>query len=79
MARLTESSTLWGNVYRRRYYLDGRRVPESVASHLLRNHMWEDDGCDRPDSVTYRTHWNIGPRHDAPSLMDHPDIAGGTY
>ena len=72
--RLTETSTLWGTLYRRRYYLNGRRITESHADYILKNHAWEDDGSDR-DGVTHRTHWNIGPRIDAPSLMDHPDCA----
>ena len=63
--RLTEVSTLWGTSYRRRYYLDGRRISESQASYILKHHMWEDDGFDR-DGATHRSHWNIGPRHDAP-------------
>lgn len=79
MSRLTETSTLWGTTYRRRYYLNGRPVAESVAADLLRNHAWEDDGYDTPRAGVHRSHWNIGPRRDAPSLMDHPDIAGGSY
>ncbi len=72
--RLTETSSLWGRTYRRAYFLNGKRIPESRASHLLKNHAWEDDGHDKQGGV-YRSHWNIGPRLDAPSMTDHPDCS----
>jgi hypothetical protein len=72
--RLTETSTLWGNLYRRRYYLDGRRIPEAEADRILKRHHWENDGFEKR-GPTWRTHWNIGPRVDAPPLTDHPDCA----
>lgn len=70
--RLTETSSLWGNLYRRRYYLNGRRISESHAGFILKNHAWEDDGFDRAGGI-HRSHWNVGPRLDAQSLTDHPD------
>lgn len=72
--RLTETSTLWGNLYRRRYYLNGRRIAEAEADRILKQHYWEDDGFEGR-GPTQRKHWNIGPRVDARSLMDHPDCA----
>ncbi len=31
---LTQSSSLWGVVYRHRYYVDGRRVPDAEFARL---------------------------------------------
>ena len=72
--KLTETSTLWGNMYRRRYFLDGRRISYAQATALLRDHTWEDAVCTRGTS-THHTYWNIGPRIDSRSLTDCQDIA----
>jgi hypothetical protein len=70
--KLTETSTLWGNAYHRRYYLDGVRITETHAGYLLKNHAWEDGGCDRKAGA-HKTHWLIGPRLDAASMTNRPD------
>ena len=59
--RLTETAKLWGNSYRKRYYLDGARISESYASIVFDDHHHEEIGYERIQSG-WRTSWNIGPR-----------------
>lgn len=71
---LRETLSKWGNLYRRRYYLDGRRVPEAEAKQLLEAHCFEQLAVGSTSGGNLFTTWDIGPRWDAPSLTDHPDM-----
>ena len=72
--KLTETGKLWGNFYNRYYFLDGRRITESYANLILKEHAYEDLGQERIQSGWRKT-WNIGPRLDSMyDLYDHPDM-----
>lgn len=72
--KLRETQSKWGNGYIRRYFLDGKRISESHANRILDDHMSEEIESGRKDSCDWFTVWNIGPKVDDPSLMDHPDM-----
>lgn len=74
MSTLRETLSKWGDLYRRRYYLDGRRVSEAEATRLLDAHYHEQVSSGRTRTGNLFTTWNIGPRADAPPLADHPDL-----
>jgi hypothetical protein len=71
---LTETGKVWGNLYKRYYFLNGTRITESHANYLLKNHFWEEASYKNIQSG-WRKSWNIGPHLDSPSLLDHPDCA----
>ncbi len=70
---LTQTQTLWGSGYLKRWFINGRRISQSNAEYMLDSHAWERDGTNHSGG-TYRYLYNIGPHHDTPSLMDHPDM-----
>lgn len=72
--RLMKTSSLWGNIYRNRYYLNGKRITDTHASYLFKSHAWEDAGFDREGGV-HRSYWDIGPRLDTmQDAYEHPDV-----
>jgi hypothetical protein len=72
--KITQTQTQWGNLYRKRWYMNGKRISESLARYYLDRHAWEH-GDKRHGGGVYRYDYYIGPPLDAPSLMDHPDMA----
>ena len=71
---LKETQTQWGNLYKRRYFLNGKRISESYANIILRDHMYEDLDFGKDSSGNWYKTWGIGPKADMPSLYDHPDM-----
>ena len=71
--RLIETSVKWGNGYNRYYFLNGKRISESYATYILKHHCYEKEPQERIETG-WRLAWNIGPRIDAHSLIDHPDM-----
>lgn len=70
---IKEVQTKWGNLYRKRYYIGGKRVSESLANHYFKHHMWEQVESGG-NGIKWVSVFNIGPRCDCPSLADHPDL-----
>ena len=58
--KLQETSTLWGNIYKNRYYLDGRRLSDSMASYYLKHYKSEVVHKEKKGSSQYVTVWKIG-------------------
>lgn len=67
---LTETSTQWGNMYRHRYYLDGRRIPAAEAEALFETHNPKQISSERPklgrDYWNWRSKWEITPSPSHP-------------
>jgi len=71
---LKETQSQWGNLYKRRYFLDGERIAESHANSILSRHMYEQIRSGKDNNGNWFTVWNIGPKDDSPSLMDTGDL-----
>jgi len=71
---LKETQVKWGNGYVRYYFLNGKRISESHANRILDIHMSEQIESGRHGSCGWYTLFNIGPKLDAPTLLDHPDM-----
>lgn len=54
---LTETLSRWGVTYRRRYYLDGKRVSEYVAGELLAERGGQSES--KRTSYGWRTDWRL--------------------
>ena len=71
---LKETQSKWGNLYKRRYFLNGKRIAESHATLILKRHMYQQIDSGKDSNGNWFTVWNIGPKDDTPSLYDHPDM-----
>jgi hypothetical protein len=71
---LRETQFQWGNLHKRRYFLDGKRIAESHANRILKHHMYEQTDSGKDSNGNWFTVWNIGPRDDMLSLMDTGDM-----
>lgn len=70
---LKETQSRWGNLYRKRYFLDGTRISESYADWLLKHHAWEQIESGKDASGNWFTLWDIGPSME--SIEAIQDIA----
>lgn len=61
MRILRETSKLWGNGYKRYYFENGIRIPESYADYLLKAHFWEPLDQQKVQGGWVKE-WNIGPK-----------------
>ena len=62
---LKETQTKWGNLYRRYYFLNGRRISEAYANYLLKRHAHETLESGNNGKGQWVTVWNLGPCLDA--------------
>lgn len=56
--KLVMTSMRWGNLYRSRYYIDGRRVSENAWSKIKAKHN-PQDCINEQISGGYRATWEI--------------------
>jgi hypothetical protein len=63
--KLTATYSKWGNLYRARFYIDGKRVPEWKFNSVLNSRIKTDSGYNRtiqntPKNAWYRIVWTKG-------------------
>lgn len=57
---LTETASKWGNLYKLRYYLDGRRIPDAEAQRLFDEHNPKQISSERVSHLSgWRSKWEI--------------------
>lgn len=61
---LRETQSKWGNLYKRRYFLNGKRISESLANYYLKQHAYEQLESGKDGNGNWVIVWNIGPRLD---------------
>lgn len=57
--KLTEISSLWGNLYRHRYYIDGKRVSDDTFSYSTKDINLSETGKSKKTAYGYRKDWDI--------------------
>ncbi len=57
--KLTMTSSLWGNLYRHRYYIDGQRVSDDTFSYKTKDLKLDDTGKSKKTSYGYRKDWEF--------------------
>ena len=55
--KLIETDSLWGNLYRKRYYINGVRVGADTFRYEYTNRFTAEQGVQEKTSFGYRKTW----------------------